>query len=189
MSNIRPASQGATLDTKGPMLNFLFPRLTPAQRRGQPLFDGAVGEARARHWYVEAGVPDTLDGRFAMLATVCAMVSIRLEALAERGAEQSAALTERFVEAMDAEHRQMGVSDPALGRTVRRLVSALGNRADIWREAVAGTADWRDAAARSVYRGTPPSDNALDHTAAGLDSLWQSLRAMSDETLIEGRIG
>jgi len=171
------------------MLRKLFARLTPDVQPAAPLFKALTAEARRKHWYRVGAVEDSVDGRFAMVATVLALATVRLEDGGSEARSHSAWLAERFVEAMDAEHRQMGVSDPALGRTVRRLVSALGNRADIWREAVAGTADWRDAAARSVYRGTPPSDNALDHTAAGLDSLWQSLRAMSDETLIEGRIG
>jgi cytochrome b pre-mRNA-processing protein 3 len=171
------------------MLRKLFARLTPDPQPGAPLFKAAVAEARRKHWYREGGVEDNVDGRFAMLATVLALITVRLE---EGGAEaraHSGWLAERFVEAMDAEHRQMGVSDPAIGKTVRRLVSALGNRTDIWREAVAATADWRDAAARSVYRGTPPDEAALDHSAANLRTFWGALLDSDDSALIGGHIG
>jgi cytochrome b pre-mRNA-processing protein 3 len=171
------------------MLRKLFGRLTSEAGPGAPLFKAATAEARRKHWYREGAVEDNVDGRFAILATVLALVTVRLE---EGGAEaraHSAWLAERFVEAMDAEHRQMGVSDPTLGKTVRRLVSALGNRSDIWREAVAGNADWADSAARSVYRGTPPGDAALDHSAAKLRLLWETLRAADDQALIGGKIG
>ena len=170
------------------MLRKLFARLTPDPGPGAPLFKAAVGQARAKHWYREGAVEDNVDGRFAMLATVLALITVRLE---EGGAEaraHSGWLAERFVEAMDAEHRQMGVSDPAIGKTVRRLVSSLGNRSDIWREAVAATADWRDAVARSVYRGTPPGDAALDHSAARLRVLWGALLDSDDAALIGGHI-
>jgi cytochrome b pre-mRNA-processing protein 3 len=171
------------------MLRKLFARLTPDVQPGAPLFKALTGEARRKHWYREGLVEDSVDGRFAMLATVMALATVRLEDGSADARTHSAWLAERFVEAMDAEHRQMGISDPALGKTVRRLVSALGNRADIWREAVAGNGEWREATAKSVYRGTPPSDAALDHSAKGLESLWTTLRSSADEALITGRIG
>jgi len=170
------------------MLRKLFGRLTPEAGPGAPLFKAATAQARQKHWYREGKVEDNVDGRFAMLATVLALITVRLEDGGAEARAHSGWLAERFVEAMDAEHRQMGVSDPSLGKTVRRLVSALSNRNDIWREAVAGTADWRDAAARSVYRGTPPDEAALDHSAARLRILWDALTAANDQVLIGGRI-
>ena len=170
------------------MLRKLFARLTPDVQPGAPLFKALVGEARRKHWYRNGAVEDSVDGRFAMLATIMALATVRLEEGGADARAHSAWLAERFVESMDAEHRQMGISDPALGKTVRRLVSALGNRADIWREAVAGNCEWREAAGRSIYRGTPPNETALDHSAAGLSRLWDSLRLSSDSALIDGRI-
>jgi cytochrome b pre-mRNA-processing protein 3 len=169
------------------MLRFLFPRLTPAQRRGQPLFDSAVSEARAPGWYVEGGLPDTLDGRFAMLATVCAMLTVRLDALAEGGEGQSAALAERFIEAMDAEHRQMGLNDPTLGKRVRKMVGGLARRVDAWRLAIAGQRDWDEVVKASVYGDGEPSEEHLACAAAKLRALWERLRSSPDSAVVEGK--
>jgi len=133
------------------MLRFLFGGLTDREKPARRLFDRVVEEVRQPHWYLEGQVPDTLEGRFAMLATVCALVIVRIEAEAD-SARRSAAFTERFVEAMDAEHRQMGMNDPALGKRVRKLVSALARRAGEWRQAIAGEEDWRTTTLSSVYR-------------------------------------
>ena len=171
------------------MLRKLFSRLTPDSGPGAPLFKAATAQARQKHWYREGAVEDNVDGRFALLATVLALVTVRLEDGGGEARAHSGWLAERFVEAMDAEHRQMGISDPTLGKTVRRLVSALANRSDIWREAVVGTGDWRGATARSIYRGTPPDEAALDHSAARLKLLWTALQATDDHALIEGNIG
>ena len=46
------------------------------------------------HWYVEGGLADTIDGRFAMLATICALVTVRLES----GDESLTVLSELQVE-------------------------------------------------------------------------------------------
>ena len=101
------------------MPSFLFPRLTPSERRGSALFGTLTGEARRPHWYVEGQVPDTIDGRFAVLATIVALAIVRLEKGGEIAKAEAVALTERFVEAMDAEHRPLGIGDPGLGTHVR----------------------------------------------------------------------
>ena len=111
------------------MLRFLFPGLTADPERGAALFDAVTSEARKAHWYVEGGVPDDLDGRFRILATIAALAIVRLEQLG--GERESVALTERFIEVMEAEHRELGLGDPGLGKTVRRLVGALGRRVEL----------------------------------------------------------
>ena len=169
------------------MLRFLFPRLTRAPRRGQPLFDRVVEEARRPHWYIEGGVPDTLDGRFAMVATVCALAIVRVESSVDEPASRSAALTECFIEAMDAEHRQMGINDPTLGKKVRKMVGALARRVDLWRSATSGRSDWSEACQSSLYGTGAANDGQIDHVAKKLRELWERLAAASDETAIEGR--
>jgi len=164
------------------MLSFLFPRLTPAPSRGSPLFEALVAEARRPFWYVEGQVPDTLDGRFAVLATIVALVTVRLERDGA-GEPLAVALAERFVEAMHVEHREMGVGDPALGKTVRRLVGALARRVELWRQATEQEGDWVQAVESSVPGGK------AEACEAALRKLWGRLEAGSDEVLAQGRIG
>lgn len=169
------------------MLRFLFGRLTSEPRRGQPLFDSVVTEARRPHWYSEGEVPDSIDGRFAMLATVCAILIVRLEAGSGDGDAASAALTERFIEAMDAEHRELGLNDPGLGRRVRKLVASLERRVDEWRDAIHGENDWDETVVSSVYRGEPPKDEALTHCSRSLRELWERLCDSPEERLVKAQ--
>jgi len=171
------------------MLSYLFPRLTPEASRGATLFQALVGEARQPHWYVEGQVPDTIDGRFAVLATIVALATVRLERGGEVGRTAAVALAERFVESMDSEHRQLGIGDPALGKTVRKLVGALGRRVARWRQAVELGQGWDDAVSESLFRGAPPSEGALGHGEQALRGLWARLDAASDEAVAVGRIG
>jgi len=169
------------------MLRFLFPRLTAEPERGADLFAWVTAEARAPHWYLDGAVEDTVDGRFAMLATIAALVSVRLERTGEAGARASVALTERFIEVMEAEHREMGLGDPKLGRTVRKLVGALARRIELWRAAV-GDSDWTEAARRSVYGDGNPAAAALAHTTDRLRGMWERLDASADGAVAEGTI-
>jgi cytochrome b pre-mRNA-processing protein 3 len=121
-----------------------------------------------------------------MLATLCALAIVRIES-EEDSARRSAAFTERFVEAMDAEHRQMGMNDPALGKRVRKLVSALARRAGEWRQAIAGEMEWKAVTLSSVYRDQQASPEAAAYTAEALRSIWRRLERATNDELAEGR--
>lgn len=169
------------------MLGFLFRTLTAEAGRGAPLFGALTARAREKQWYVEGTVPDTIDGRFAVLASLTALVLVRLEQLGEEGNAAAVALSERFIEVMESEHRELGIGDPTLGRTVRKLVSSLAKRTELWRGAVAGERDWNEAARASLYREGVSAD-ALRHSAEALQSFWDNLRGTDVETLRDGRL-
>ena len=169
------------------MLDFLFRRLT-TDVGGAPLFAAVTAEARRPHWYVEGEVPDTLDGRFAVLATIAALTLVRLERDGREGDLVSVALTERFIHAMDTEHRQLGLGDPTLGRKVRKLVGSLSRRVDLWRTTTAGEGEWTTATDQSLYKGAG-STEARIHSADSLRELWARLERSPVEQLAEGRIG
>ena len=169
------------------MLNFLFRRLTAERPGAVALFDALTAEARKPHWYVEGQVPDTLDGRFAMLATLTALSLVRLEQLGEAGNAASVGLTERFITVMESEHRELGMGDPGLGKKVRKLVASLARRVDLWRGIVAGEGDWVDATRQSLYKGTAAAD-ALRHSSAALKALWVRLEQLELDDLLQGRM-
>ena len=171
------------------MIRRLFPGLTAAPPRGAELFAAAVAEARQLHWYVDGQVPDTLDGRFAVLASIAALLTVRLEGGGELGRAGSVALAEQFVEAMDAEHREMGLGDPALGKKVRRLVGSLAGRVDLVRAAGtgAGNGDFYEGLVEGLYAGDSPAPEAAEHSRAELADLWSALEQANDEAVVAGR--
>ena len=167
------------------MLSFLFRGLTAEPARGAALFEALTAEARQPHWYVAGEVPDTLDGRFAVLATVTALALVRVERDGDAGNRIAVALTERFIEVMESEHRELGVGDPTLGRTVRKLVSMLAKRTELWRSA--DDANWGEAVRESLYKDEV-SVEALRHSAEALKGVSQRLDAASLDSLMQGRI-
>jgi cytochrome b pre-mRNA-processing protein 3 len=169
------------------MLGFLFRTLTAEPSRGAELFDAVTAAARKPHWYIEGAVPDTLNGRFAMLAALMAIALVRLERDGKAGNAVSVALTERFIEVMESEHRELGVGDPTLGKTVRKLVGMLARRTESWRSAIAGSADWIEATRTSLYKDNVAAD-ALRHSAAELERWSARLGATTLADLEQGRI-
>ncbi len=109
----------------------------PMPERSTPLSSPRRG---ARPGIVEGGVADTLDGRFAVLASLAALAILRLEDGDEDAVRHSVALTESFIADMDAQMREIGFGDPSIGKQVRFMVGALASRVDRWRRARGGRA-------------------------------------------------
>jgi cytochrome b pre-mRNA-processing protein 3 len=59
------------------------------------LYNGVIATARAPHWYEAGGVPDSLDGRFDMVAAVLSLVLLRVEDAAALAHTQNALLALR----------------------------------------------------------------------------------------------
>lgn len=170
------------------MLAKLFRRLTGDRPDdADRLFATLTAVARQPHWYVEGGVPDTIDGRFAVLATVTALAMIRLENEGEAGDRLSAALTGRFAEVMDSEHRELGVGEPTLGKTVLKLVGALARRVELWRSVSAESTPCPETVKKSLALDGA-SDQAIAHSADELALLRGALDDLNIEALAEGRI-
>jgi hypothetical protein len=116
-----------------------------------PLYQAVVHRGRAVHWYVEGGVPDTLDGRFDMIAAVLTLVLLRLEQADLR--HESVWLTELFIDDMEGQLRQIGIGDLVVGKHVGRMMSALGRSpVRLSRRTGAGRRPERGAAAQPLSR-------------------------------------
>ena len=169
------------------MLSHLFPGLTRDRSREAALMDKVIEVARQPGWYRDGAVPDTIDGRFRMLATIAALTMVRLDELGPAGEAASARLTERFVELMETEHRELGLGDPTLGKRVRQLVGALGKRVGLWRDAVSQSRAWESATLESIYGEEPPPDR-LAFSIAALQDLWAKLQALDLVELEQGKL-
>ncbi|PCD04014.1 ubiquinol-cytochrome C chaperone [Sphingomonas spermidinifaciens] len=165
------------------LLQRLFGSAPP--REGEPLYAAIVARARAAHWYVEGGVPDTIDGRFDMVAAVLAMVLLRLETEGERAASLSASLAECFIEDMDVQLRQQGVGDIMVGKHIGKMMGMLGGRLGAYRDGLAA-GDLGPALVRNVWRGEPPEPQALAHVRDHLVGFRGDLDGMGVDRLREG---
>lgn len=166
------------------LINRLFHRRDRTE--GRILYAAIVERARAPHWYVEGAVPDTVDGRFDMIAAVLAMVLLRLED-DPLGPAPSAHLAEQFVDDMDGQLRQIGIGDIVVGKHVGRMLGMLGGRLGAYRDGLSdGNLD--AAIVRNVYRGEPPEPAALAHVRDGLVALHRALAAMPTPALLNGTL-
>jgi cytochrome b pre-mRNA-processing protein 3 len=166
---------------------FLDRLLKPKEPPLGALWNRIVALAREPEFYTRFAVPDTIDGRFDMLALVTALVMVRLESDDRRA--ELAQLTERFVDDMDGSLRQMGIGDQVVGKQVGRMLGALGGRLGAYH----GALDAADPAAtlaaaleRNVYRGDDRLLAAPDLAGRAL-ALHRRLGSTALADVLEGR--
>jgi cytochrome b pre-mRNA-processing protein 3 len=153
----------------------------------RPLYAAIVAEARDPAWYLD-GVPDTVDGRFDMLAALLALVLLRLEAEGEAAREDSVRLTETFIDDMDGSLRELGTGDLMVGKRVGKLMGALGGRLASFRGSLADPAAFEASVRRNVFREAPPSDGAVRRVAARLLDRHAALAAAPVDRLLAGAL-
>jgi len=153
----------------------------------QPLYRAIVAKGREPSWYRDGQVPDTLDGRFDMIAAILSLVLLRMETEGESGKGPSVLLTEIFIDDMDGTLRQLGVGDYVVGKHVGRMMSALGGRLTAFR---AGRADGSlaEAVTRNVFHDAPPSDEAVTFVAGGMERFAAALDGASVEAVLAGQL-
>ena len=152
----------------------------------EALYNNVVAEARRPAWYLEGSVPDTIDGRFDMVALVLSLVLIRLE---DEGAAQLCAdVTERFITDMDGSLRQDGVGDQVVGKHIGRMVAALGGRLGAYRDSRSDDAGFAVAIRRNLWRGEPVDDAAVAFVVAEARAVAARLAATSLALLTAGKL-
>lgn len=150
-----------------------------------PLYNQIVAKARAPHWYVEGQVPDSIDGRFDMVAAILTLVLLRLESDSTH-AQDMAHLTEVFVDDMDGQLREVGIGDMIVGKHIGRIMGAVGGRLGAFREALSDTAKLNEAILRNIYRSEQADAAALAHVRQGLLDVAQALSTQLPAAIVEG---
>lgn len=168
------------------MLNRLFRRAPDPRQRLAPLYAAVVARGREPHWYLDGKVPDTLDGRFDMIAAILSVVLLRLENGDKP--QESVWLTELFVDDMDAQLRQIGIGDVIVGKHIGRMMSALGGRLAAYRTALGPDGDLTDALARNLYRGEAVDAEAIAYVEQALRAFSTAVAAQPVDDLLTGEL-
>lgn len=154
----------------------------------RPLYNAVVARGREPHWYRAGGVPDTIDGRFEMIAAILALVIARLELEPEPEQKQNVAwLVELFVTDMDSQLREIGIGDMVVGKHMGKMMGALGGRIGAYRDGLR-EGEFEAALVRNLYRGEEPPAAALEHTAEQLRAFYLALHAASADSIAAGQL-
>jgi cytochrome b pre-mRNA-processing protein 3 len=118
------------------------------------LYGAIVAQARLPAFYVEFGVPDTVEGRFDLLVLHLVLVLRRVSRAGERGRAFGQQLFDAFCRDLDGNLREMGVGDLTVPKRMRHFGEAFYGRQAAYLAALhaENPADFENALSRNILQ-------------------------------------
>jgi cytochrome b pre-mRNA-processing protein 3 len=155
----------------------------------QRLYDAIVAQARLPEFYRRCAVPDTLDGRFDMIALHLFLVMRRLKSEGGAGRTLSQAVCERFFDDLDRSLREMGAGDLGVGRRVKAMAQAFYGRVAAYDVALNGDdVALAEALMRNLYGTVKPGGEAVTAMASYVRRASEALAAQGFAAVGAGKI-
>lgn len=169
------------------MLNRLFGR-NRREEAAAALYGATVTQARLPLFYVAGAVPDTLDGRFDLLALHVFLLLRRLRAAGAETAPLAQSVFDIMFADMDSNLREIGIGDLSVGRKVKAMAEALMGRIAAYDPGLADPAVLAEALRRNLYRGASVERSAVDFIARYTAAVAADLARQDTGALLEGRV-
>lgn len=129
------------------------------------IYDDVVRQARQPAFYESCGVPDSVDGRFELVALHAFLVLRRLQRGGGGAAGLAQALVDTLIQDLDRSLREMGVGDLGISRRVKAMARGFYGRIAAYEAGLDGPDDMlRAALTRNLY-GTVAAAPASEVTA------------------------
>ena len=166
-------------------------RRNPRESAARALYLRVVQQARDPAFYTACGVPDSVDGRFEMVALHVFLVLHRLKRERARTAELAQALFDTMFLDMDRSLRELGAGDLGVAPRVKAMAKGLYGRIAAYEAGLAGPDDdLRAALARNVFGTVEAADPAgAAAIAAYMRRATEALQRQPAESLLAGEVG
>jgi cytochrome b pre-mRNA-processing protein 3 len=153
----------------------------PVLAMAATLYAAIIAQARHPAFYTAGGVPDSIDGRFEMVALHSYLVLRRLRGAGGQSEGLSQALVDAIFADMDASLREMGAGDLGVGKRVKRMATAFYGRVAAY-EAGESAGDLAEAFRRNLFGTVMPTPS---HLAAMVDYVDEARAALAKQPLDE----
>lgn len=168
----------------------IFPLIRRSTRQTtiSSLYGTIVAQARLPCFYREYEVPDTVNGRFELVAMHVVLVLNRLEDEAA-GRELGQALFDHFCSDMDHNLREMGVGDLSVPKQMQRVGEAFYGRARAYQDGLRDPGDpLAVAIRRNIYETGGADRPPADRLAAYMREAARVLATQALADLLAGRV-
>ncbi len=153
------------------------------------LYITVVEQARRPGFYRDCGVPDTVDGRFDMIAMHAFLLLRRLRRDHGQTADLAQALFDLMFADMDQNLREMGVGDLGVGRRIKTMAKAFYGRLGAYEAGLAGDDQaLADALRRNLFRKTNPQEGDVAALARYMRREAAALDALGLDRLMAGEV-
>ena len=163
-------------------------RPDPLRATAHHLHTALSEQARHPDFY-HSGVPDTLDGRFELIALHAFLVMRRLKQGGAPAGGLAQALFDVIFADLDQALRESGVGDLGVGKRVKTMASGLLGRIEAYDQGLAQPAPaLEDALRRNLLATTRPADALVARIAGYVRREAATLAGQTDTDLLAGKL-
>ncbi len=151
----------------------------------ETLYLALMARARAPAFYEEWGVPDTIDGRFDLVALHAFLLFDALRGHGPAASEMGSKLVDAIFTGFDEALRELGISDFGMSRRIRNMADAFYGRIESY-----GSASSPDEMAAALQRNLYRGNAATGREAEGITSYMMAARTALNRgisALLEGK--
>ncbi len=154
------------------------------------IYNALVAQARQPWFYLDGGVPDTLEGRFEMVMLHAFLVLRRMKALGDPAREVGQRVFDIMFDDMDQTLREIGVGDLSVGKKIKGMAAAFYGRIAAYDEGLdAEEPGVLDAALkRNLFAMAVPSATQVSAVANYLRLADGALATQEADTILAGAI-
>lgn len=180
------ADAGAANGEAG-MLGLFRRRETPEQQQARRIYVALAGQARRPEFYADLKVPDTVDGRFDLLALHAWLVIERLSAEPDAATLNQAVFDAMFGH-LDLTVREMGAQDLGVGRRIKIMAEGFRGRSVACQAAMADPDPeaLRAVVRRNVYGKAEAPDDGVDALCVYVRGAAAGLAAIDRAGMLSG---
>jgi cytochrome b pre-mRNA-processing protein 3 len=151
------------------------------------LYAGVTAQARRPEFYLACGVPDSVDGRFEMVAVHAFLLFRRLKGQGEKAGAVAQTVYDVMFSDFDASVRELGAQDLGVGRRIKFMTEAMNGRFAAYDAGLAGgTNELELALKRNLYGTAEPHDDLLKRMAEYVRQADADLSAQPVDQLMRG---
>jgi cytochrome b pre-mRNA-processing protein 3 len=150
------------------------------------LYGVLVVRAREPVFHTDFGVPDTIDGRFDLIALHGFVLMDALKSSGHAGDRLGRALASVIFAGFDDALRELGVGDFGISRRMKAMAGAFYGRLEAYGAARSPSA-LEEAILRNVYRADPARRREAETLAHYIDAVREALRVQR-EALFQGHV-
>ncbi len=158
----------------------------------QRLYAALTAQARRPDFYLSCGVPDTIDGRFEMVALHAFLLFRRLKGHGEKAGAVAQSVYDVMFGDFDASVREMGAQDLGVGRRIKFMTEAMNGRFQAYEAGLAhiqsqgGQTELELALKRNLYGTIEPVEECLKRMLDYVKRADAELAALPVDQLMRG---
>jgi len=160
-----------------------FASESPYAAPAREAYLAVVAQARQPDLYSSFGVPDSVEGRFEMIALHAILLVHRIKGRGEASDKFGREFMSYLFADMDRNLREMGTGDMRVGKKIKEMAEAFYGRARAYQAALeAGTPDLEEALARNVFAEVEDHHSGVRGLA---DSVRRQVAALENQDLAD----